>query len=145
MATHEFTLDIRAPVAEVFAAWRRVESFPCYMPHVLEVRRSGPRRTCWRVRVGGQELSWEAETTELELNRKIAWQSREGLENEGAVHLEATPEGTRVKVIFNYNPPYGVAGDVAEALAMGGAFERAVREDLAHMKDRLEALAASRT
>jgi len=138
MATHTFTLDIQAPVAEVFAAWRRPEDFPFFMHHVKAVRRTGPRRTHWTVTLAGSTLEWESEVGQVEENRKIAWRSVSGLPNRGEVHLEPSAGGTHVKVIFNYDPPYGPAGDLAEALGAGRAFENAVAADLARLKQRLE-------
>ncbi|WP_437665217.1 SRPBCC family protein [Sorangium sp. So ce1182] len=134
------TITVRAPLREVFLAFIQFESFPLFMSHLREVETLGDGRMRW-IAVGpaGIPVSWDAELTQLVPNEVIAWRSLPGqaVENEGAVQLEACPEGTRLHVTMSYNPPAGALGHGVATL-LGADPERAMNDDLARFKALIE-------
>ena len=81
------SIEINAPVQEVYYLWTRFEEFPRFMEGVEDVRRHGPNRLFWKAKIGGKEKQWEAEITEQLPNQKIAWQSVDGTPNAGSGHF----------------------------------------------------------
>ena len=77
----------------------------------LEVRHLGEGRSHW-VAAGpaGTSVTWDAEITVYEPNRRLAWRSTPSsmIENAGLIHFDAYPDGsTRVHLRWSYNPPAG--------------------------------------
>ena len=134
------TLQIDAPLEQVYAFWSNYENFPLFMSHVREVEDLGNGRSHWSVSgPGGVPIEWNATLTQQTPNEVIAWRSEAGsmLENAGIIRFTADGGGTRVDLRFCYLPPAGGAGQaVAELL---GSDPRAkLNEDLGRMKALLE-------
>ncbi|HZC82815.1 MAG TPA: hypothetical protein VE194_00175, partial [Rubrobacter sp.] len=94
----------------------------------------------WRVKGPlGTEVEYDARTTEMSLERGIAWNSVEGEVNtSGQVRFEEIAPGrTRIDVTMNYaDPPGGRLGEVvADAVSNP---ERELREDLENFARRVE-------
>jgi len=54
------TIEVAAPIEEVFELWSRYESFPRLMAHVLEVQRIDDTRSRWTVSgPGSVPIQWE--------------------------------------------------------------------------------------
>lgn len=139
MAVHEKSVEVTAPVHEVFLMWRNWENFPKFMSHVQEVKDLGDGKSHWKASIAGIEEEWDAETTRVETDRVIGWRSISGLENSGEVRFDAIGDDrTRVTVHIEYDPPASVLGDAAEALYVGGEFDEDLEEDLNHFRDRVE-------
>ena len=62
------SIEVNAPISEVYNQWTQFEEFPNFMEGVEEVRQEGPKSLLWRVDVGGKEMQWEAEITEQMLS-----------------------------------------------------------------------------
>lgn len=134
------TIRVEAPVEEVFRLWSHPETFPRFMDHLEEVEPVGDGRYRWvAVGPGGVPVSWEAEVTESEPNRRVAWQSVEGsrVRTHGHVHFEADDGVTRVHVQMGYTPPGGALGH-ALARLLGSDPKHAMDDDLLRMKSLLE-------
>ena len=141
------TINIDAPVDEVFAFFTEWERFPDWMSHVREVRPTGRRGpvgeiTRWTVDgPAGTTVSWEAEPTRLEPNKLIAWKSLEGsaVQQAGDIRFEPVDgEGTRVDVHLSYNPPAGVVGHAVATLFARDPKQQ-MDDDLARLKTTIEA------
>ncbi len=140
MAVHERSIDVNAPIHEVFLMWRNWENFPKFMSHVKEVRELGGGKSHWRANIAGIDEEWDAETTSVETDRVIGWRSITGLENSGEVRFdEADGDRTRVTVRIEYDPPASVLGDAAEAVYVGREFDEGLQEDLDRFRARVEA------
>src|SRR5918911_4068321 len=114
MRRTEKFIEVNAPVEVVFDLYSDFESFPRWMQHVREVRRTGRRYTRWRADAPlGMDIEWEAETTRFEPDRRIAWRSVRGdVETDGeVVFSEIDPEATRMRVVLGYALPAGRLGD----------------------------------
>jgi uncharacterized membrane protein len=140
------SIIVGAPVADVFAAWADFENFPRFMEHVKSITRTGEKTTRW-VAAGplGQDVEWEAETTRLEPNKRIAWRSTEDspVRTSGQVTFnDLSPQETEVTVTLQYVPPGGIAGEAAARLLSDP--EEMLEEDLRRFKSYVESRVPAR-
>ncbi len=102
------SIEVHAPLEEVYLRWARVEDFPLFMKSLREVRRLDEKRFYWRAERDG--LPYEA-VEEISLtipNHRIAWRNVSGSENSGVVSFEAVAPGiTRVTLELAYVPDSG--------------------------------------
>lgn len=135
------TINIDAPVEEVFGFWKNYENFPRFMSHLREVRMTGEGRSHWSAEgPGGVPLSWDAETTVYVENERIGWKSVGGspVHNAGIVRFEQNPAGgTRITVHLSYNPPAGGVGH-AVARLLGSDPKQAMDDDMVRLKSLIE-------
>jgi uncharacterized membrane protein len=132
MERTEKSVEINAPVGVVFELYSDFEKFPQWMEHIKEVRETEPRFTRWAADAPlGINVEWEAETTELEPNRKIAWRTVRGdVEMHGAVTFEETERATTLlHVSIAYAPPAGHLGTLL-AKFFGNDPEKQMEADL---------------
>jgi uncharacterized membrane protein len=135
------SVNVEAPLEEVFEFWSHFENFPRFMGHLREVRRLDEERSHW-VAEGpvGVSVEWDAEITRWEPNELIAWRSVEGsaVANAGMVRFQPNEHGgTRVDIRMTYNPPAGVLGH-AVATFFGADPKHAMDEDLVRFKSLIE-------
>lgn len=126
------SVEVQAPVGDVFAYWSNFENFSNFMQNIEEVRMTGEDTSHWRVKGPlGKSVEFDARTTEMDPNRGIGWNTVDGdVMTSGEVRFEEVlPDRTRVEVTMNYaDPPGGRVGEVvAEAISNP---ERIMREDL---------------
>jgi len=123
----EASIDVAAPVAEVFARWSRVEDFPRLMESVRRTKRIDARCVLWDVDILGRQVVWEARILESVPGKRIRWTSRSGAYNAGEVSFEALDEGrTRMDVVIEYRP----RGLIERLGASLGLVDLHVRRDL---------------
>jgi uncharacterized membrane protein len=135
-------ITVARPIADVYAAWRRLENLPLFMAHLQSVQDLGDGRTRWRAAgPGGVEVEWEAEIAGERVNEHISWQSvgKPDVRNSGRVDFSEAPggRGTEVRVHLTYHPPAGKLG-MAVAKLLGAAPDQQAREDLRRFKQVLE-------
>lgn len=137
----EKTININAPVEDVYRAWTEYENFPRFMRNVREVRDLGNGRSHWTVAGPlGAVVHWDAVVTLRDPNRAFGWQTEEGapVAHAGVVRFESNDNGsTRVTVRLTYSPPAGLAGHIAASL-FGADPKTEMDEDLMRMKSFLE-------
>jgi len=146
MEKTEKSIEINAPVEVVFDLYSDFEKFPEWMEHIKEVRRTEPRFTRWAADAPlGIDVEWEAETIELEPNRKIAWRTVRGdVEMVGEVTFEETVGGaTLMHLAISYEPPAGHLGTLFAKL-FGSGPEKQMDEDLERFMKLAEGLAKKR-
>jgi uncharacterized membrane protein len=110
----EKIIEIEAPLERVFDLFSDFESFPRWMHHLKDVRRTGRRYMRWWADTPfGMDLEWETETTIFEPDHRIAWRSVRGdVETDGeVVFTEIDPHTTRLRMVLGYAPPAGRIGD----------------------------------
>ena len=136
----EGSIEVEAPVQEVYEYWRNLENLPQFMTNVEEVRSTGPDTTHWRVKGPlGASLEFDARTTQDEPNEALGWNTQNGqVETSGQVRFrDVTPNRTRVEVQMNYwDPPGGRAGEVASRLVANP--DIMVQQDLQNFKQIIE-------
>jgi uncharacterized membrane protein len=135
------TINVNAPVEEVYAFWSDFENFPKFMSHIREVRSLGNGRSHWIVTgPGGVSVNWDAVVTRQEENKFLSWRSEPGatVANAGTVHFTANAEGgTQVQVQMSYNPPVGAIGHSVVAL-LGSDPKAEMDGDLMRFKTLME-------
>jgi uncharacterized membrane protein len=126
------SIEVQAPVEDIFRYWSNFENFSTFMANVEEVRMTGQDTSHWRVKGPlGKSVEFEAKTTEMDPNRGIGWNTVEGdVVTSGEVRFEeAAPGRTRVDVTMNYSdPPGGAVGEVVANILSDP--ERNLKEDL---------------
>jgi len=116
MPIAENTTIVGAPVAEVYERWTHFDRFNEFMSNIKSVEMTGPKTSHWVVKGPlGTNVKFDAETTMMETNKRIAWNSRDGgdVTTSGQVTFnELGNKQTEVHVILKYDPPAGLAGDI---------------------------------
>lgn len=129
------SIIVKGDVSDVYRLWANFENFPHFMKHIKSVTRTGDRTSHW-VMEGplGRKVEWDAETTRLEENKRIAWNSTGGdIKTSGQVTFNELPNNqTEVTVILQYVPPAGKAGEMVAELF--GDLEGKLHEDLRNFK-----------
>ncbi|HZR47668.1 MAG TPA: SRPBCC family protein, partial [Candidatus Manganitrophaceae bacterium] len=135
------TIEIAAPVEQVFAFWNNNENFPRFMKNVRKVENLEEGRSRWTMAGPiGLSIEWEAAITDKRTNELLAWRSMPGaiIEHAGAVRFRPTPQGgTEIEVNLSYNPPAGALGRLAANL-FGSDPKTELDEELARMKSLIE-------
>jgi uncharacterized membrane protein len=134
MAEHETSIVVNAALEEVYNQWTQFEEFPRFMEGVEEVRQLDDKTLFWRAKIGGAVKEWDADIVDQTPNRRIAWKSRSGARNAGAVLFAPTDEGTLVTLKLVYDPE-GATETIGDAL---GFVSRRVEGDLRRFKDFIE-------
>jgi uncharacterized membrane protein len=116
MPKAEKTIIVHAPVSEVYHFWTQFDRFPEFMNNIKEVTKTGDRMSHWVAKGPlGMSVEWDAETTMLEPNKRIAWNSRDNgdITTSGQVTFtELGTDQTEIHVVLKYDPPAGVVGDI---------------------------------
>lgn len=146
----ESTLEINAPVSDVYDYWATLENLPSFMTNVEEVRSTGSNdagepMSHWSVKGPfGKSIEFDARTTRNESNEAIAWNSTGGdVETSGQVVFEeVTPNRTRLKVQMKYwDVPAGKLGEAASKIT--GGPKTILEQDLRNFKDIMEGTATA--
>jgi uncharacterized membrane protein len=128
---HE-SIEVQAPLEDVFSYWSNFENFSNFMQNVEEVRMTGQDTSHWKVKGPlGKSVEFDARTTEIDPSRGIGWNTVEGevMTSGEARFEEVSPGRTRIDVTMNYaDPPGGKVGEVAANVLSNP--ERMLREDL---------------
>jgi uncharacterized membrane protein len=134
------TIEVRAPIDDVWDLWSRYEALPSFMSHVRSVHRADDGSSYWTVDgPGGEPISWQTIETRRVPRETLAWKTVAGapVAHAGMVQFAATSGGTRVHVRLRYTPPAGVVGP-ALATILGPDPKRAMDEDLVRFKTLVE-------
>lgn len=102
MATIEHSEVVNAPPERVFELLRRVEDFADYSDLIRSIDTLGENRYRWHVRAVGMDWSFDVAVTEIQPPHVLAWESLEGVKNQGRYQLRAVPEGTEVALTLSY-------------------------------------------
>lgn len=135
------TININAPVEEVYQLWSNFENFPRFMANVESIRPMSNNRSHWVVKgPAGSTVEFDSIMTENIPNDRIAWETTPDSTVKNQGHVVFRPEGqrrTQVSVNMTYMPPAGVAGAAVAAL-FGKDPKTQMDEDLARLKTLLE-------
>lgn len=135
------TINIEAPLDQVYALWTDYEQYPQFMTNVREVRPIGPGLTRWTVAgPAGASVTWDAVTTQEIPERLVAWKTADGtaVGHSGVVRFQPNRDGsTKVEVRLSYNPLAGAIGHVV-ARILGADPKSHLDEDLMRMKSLVE-------
>lgn len=130
------SIIVKAKVDDVYRIWANFENFPHFMNNIKSVTKTGDRLSHWVMQGPmGKEIEWDAETTRIDENARIAWNSRDGgdIKTSGQVTFKELPQGeTEVTITLQYVPPAGWAGELVATLF--GDPEGKLEEDLRNFK-----------
>jgi uncharacterized membrane protein len=134
------TIDIAAPVSDVYTQWTLFESFPSFISEVESVTQVDDVTNAWKVTVGGMTRQFDTVITEQIPDDRVAWTSTTGeVDHAGVVtfhHVSDT--SSRMAVQIDWQPQTG-AERVGAALSIPSL---AVRHALAKFKDHVEGAVA---
>ena len=135
-------ITVQRPSEEVYRYWRDIENLPGFMYHLKSVTASADGRSHWVANApAGQSVEWDAQITEDDTNKRIAWQSLPGsaIDNRGSVEFTPTAagDGTEVRVELGYRLPGGALAKAAATL-LGESPDQQVNDDLRRFKQILE-------
>lgn len=136
------TVTINREPGAVYGFWRELANLPRFLSHLDSVVERDRRVSHWAAKgPAGSRFEWDAEITEDQPDRLLAWRSLAGadIDNEGSVRFEPAPagRGTVVRVFLRYRPPGGRAG-AALARLFGREPGQEIRHDLRQLKQVLE-------
>lgn len=133
------TLQVGAPVEQVFAFWTDYKNFPRFMHHVREVHLHDEVSHWVVAGPAGVPVQWNARLVQIEPNLLLRWRSTDdsAVKHEGSVHFAPNGAGTRLTVHLRYVPPGGAFGHAIAAL-FGADPKSEMDADLLRMKSMIE-------
>jgi uncharacterized membrane protein len=131
-------VDVECPVRTVYNQWTQFEEFPRFMDGVKSVQQLDDTHVHWHAEIWGKDKEWDAEITEQEPDKRIAWRSisGDGL-NAGVVRFEPlSTNRTRVRLVMAYEPR-GAVENIGDALGiMSGRVENSVENFKKYIESR---------
>ncbi|HEX6819804.1 MAG TPA: SRPBCC family protein [Ktedonobacterales bacterium] len=125
----EDSIQVQAPIGEVYRRWTDFQRFPDFMSNVEEVRPLGGDRYHWVARIFGVKQEWDAEVIDQQPNSRVSWRSISGPYNQGTVSFSQLGTGnTEVRLRLEYAPPLGKAGQALDQITQ--TTKRETMEDL---------------
>src|SRR5690349_15542885 len=108
-------ITINRSPEELYRFWHDFQNLPQFMSHLESVVVTSPQRSHWKAKAPvGTKVEWDAEITDDQPNKRIAWKSLKGadVDNAGSVSFVPAPggRGTEVHVELSYDPPGGALG-----------------------------------
>jgi uncharacterized membrane protein len=131
------SIIVNGSVDHIYSLWANFENFPSFMKYIKSVTKLDDRTSQWTMEGPlGMSISWEVETTTMEKNKRIGWNSKENsgdIKTSGQVTFNGLPQNqTEVTVTLQYVPPAGRTGEIAAKLFSNP--EAQLREDLHNFK-----------
>ncbi|MBA2778952.1 SRPBCC family protein [Billgrantia kenyensis] len=102
MATIEHSAILKATPERVFALLNRVEDFADYSDLIQRIEPLGGERYRWFVHAVGMDWTFDVAITESRAPEVLAWESVEGVHNQGCYRLSPVAEGTQVSLTLTY-------------------------------------------
>lgn len=135
MAKTEQSVEVHAPLRQVYNQWTQFEQFPSFMEGVEQVNQLDDKHLHWKAKVGGKTQEWDADITEQLPDERIAWRSTSGDLNAGVVTFHhIADDTTRIMLQLEYEPQ-GALETAGSAL---GFLDRRVKGDLERFKKLIE-------
>jgi uncharacterized membrane protein len=135
MARVEESIEVNVPVTTAYNQWTQFEEFPRFMDGVESVKQIDDTHLHWVAEIGGKREEWDAEITNQEPDRKLAWRALDGHYNSGTVTFEPLGDNqTRINVVMEHETE-GLTETLGSAL---GADSRKVKDDLERFKEFME-------
>lgn len=134
------SIIVKANVSDLYTTWSNFENFPRFMENIKSVKKDGDKMSHWVMQGAlGAPIEWDAETTRMEPDQRIAWSSKDNgpVKTSGQVTFkELGPMETEITVTMHYEPPAGVVGDAVAQLFANP--EHRLSEDLRRFKEYVE-------
>ncbi len=102
MATIEHSAILEAAPERVYALLERIENFSDYSDKIERIEPIGDDCYRWYIHVLGRDWQFDVQVTERQPPHSLAWESLEGVRNQGRYTLIPVAEGTRVELSVSY-------------------------------------------
>lgn len=102
MATIEHSAILHAPPERVFALLERVEDFVDYSDLIQAIEPLGDDCYRWHVHAVGMDWTFDVKITESRSPEVLAWESLDGVHNQGRYRLIPIDGGTEVTLTLVY-------------------------------------------
>lgn len=137
MATIQQSIELRVPVQAAYSQLTQFEEYPRFMEAVESVQQIDDTHLHWTTNSANRPVEWDAEITEQEPDRCIAWHNTSGALNTGKVELQSLgPDTSQVTFTLRTEPeqlPGAMTGESEQEMALR------LKQDLARLKDFIEA------
>jgi uncharacterized protein YndB with AHSA1/START domain len=139
MSTIHKTIEIRAPVAQVFSYVAQPEHLPEIWPNLIAVTQvehtpEGGHRFGWMYKMAGLRLRGHSETVAIEPNHLLVDRSDKGLPNTFRWTYQPKDGATEVTLDVDYEAPFRLAEPVLRRIN-----ERDAEQLLTNLKAKMEA------
>jgi uncharacterized membrane protein len=134
------TINVDAPLEDVFGFWTDYQNFPRFMRNVREVQVNDDRSHWVVAGPAGVPVQWNAQLEEMVPNELIKWRSTSdsSVKHEGWVRFEQNGHGgSRITIRLCYVPPGGAFGHAVASL-FGADPKSEMDSDLLRMKTIIE-------
>ncbi|HET7010049.1 MAG TPA: SRPBCC family protein [Anaerolineales bacterium] len=132
---------VKGRIDDVYEVWSDFKNFPRFMEHIQSVT-ADDGQSHWVMQGPlGTTIEWDAETTRMDHNQRIAWSSKDGspVKTSGQVTFKELPDQeVEVTATVHYEPGAGLAGDLAASLF--GDVEGRLDQDLRNFKAHVEGM-----
>jgi uncharacterized membrane protein len=140
------SIIVKADAATAYNLWANFENFPHFMKYIERVTKLGPDMSKWEMAGPlGKQVEWTAETTRMEPNQRIAWNTKDHdstITTSGEVVFTALADfQTAITVTLKYDPPAGALGEAVAKIFANP--EARLEEDLKSFKNYVEGRPAS--
>ena len=145
MITIDKSIDIHAPIGQVYQFWQNFENFAEFIGSVESIKRTGENKSHWVVRGPLRtKVEFDAVTTENVENSLIKWNSIhdsdevEQVKSEGSLTFKEAGGATTVHLTFSYSLPNAIANKVAETMNALGFPQNDFDKGLETIKTKIE-------
>lgn len=133
----EQTINVNAPVSDVFDFWANPENYPQAFSHISSVEQIGENLYRWTVKgPAGIPIGWEGVITRIVPNTLVEWKSQPGslIANSGTAYFDPNYDAsTRLHIRMFYRPPAGILGRFVAEL-FGSGPKDMLHDDLRRLK-----------
>jgi uncharacterized membrane protein len=131
------SIDIKVPVRVAYNQLTQFEEYPRFMETIANVRQLDGTHLHWTGTTVGRNIEWDAEITEQQPDKCIAWRNVSGPHSAGKVEVEPLgQEYARVTLTMECEPETLFASRPGDAEM---AIRRQLEQDLARFKSFIEA------
>ncbi|OGB24457.1 MAG: hypothetical protein A3I66_10625 [Burkholderiales bacterium RIFCSPLOWO2_02_FULL_57_36] len=132
MATIQQSIEIKVPVQTAYNQLTQFEDYPRFMENVEAVQQIDDTHLHWTTVMSNHSVEWDAEITEQEPDRCIAWHNISDPASAGKVEVQSAGSNAS-RVIFTLQAAGSPAGNNEQEMA------QRLKQDLARLKDFIEA------
>ena len=138
------SIDIKAPVEQVFAYIADVTTHPEWVKWTKAAEATSPNRTgvgatsAGIMQVGPKKEQIETITTEYKDGEFFTRRNTRGMEMTDRLSVLSFGDGTKVAWSVDYTPPMGSMGKLMGKLFMERLFDQLMKDSLTNLKERLE-------
>src|SRR5579859_1426130 len=114
------SIVVLGSLSDIYSLWADLTNFPRFMHYIKSVTMIDDRTSHWVMKGPlGTDIEWDAVTTRMEPNQRIAWNSKDNSAVTTSGQVTFRPMGTNeteVTVTLQYDPPAGAAGQAMASL-----------------------------